>query len=148
MPPPPATPEQIAKALTLRAAASMLTKSPVWTVIVAFMQQRLAALNADILDNASLSDTLLHDRRTQRFYLRELLTEFRADFHRAFTSPPVTDDESLQKMAVPPEVAAALEALLSPSQSLHVSQATRPPAPADPKNIDPFTGSPPVPPTL
>lgn len=146
MPSPLATPEQITKALTLRAAASMLTKSPVWAVLVAFMQQRQKSLDDEILNNTTLSEQALHDRRTQRFYLRQLLSDFRTDFHRAFTSPPSTDDEALQRMDVPPEVEQALTALLTSAPSLPVSHSPRPPvAPADPKNLDPFTGQPSTP---
>jgi hypothetical protein len=146
MPPTPATPEQISKALTLRAAANLLSKSPVWAVLVAFMQQRLSALETEILTNATLTADKLHERRTQRFYHVQLLNDFRAEFHRAFTSPPISEDEHLQKMAVPPEVEQALISLLSTSANLPAPRPPRPPAPADPKNMDPFSGEPLQPP--
>jgi hypothetical protein len=140
MPPPTPSPELLERAHTHRAAASMLTKSPVWSLLVEFMQQKLAALETEVLNNAALSPDTLSRRRDERLFLRQTLTDFANGFRSAFTSPPPSEDTTLQKMAVPPEVEAALLRLITPRPP--ASQSPRPPAskppPADPLNINPF----------
>lgn len=144
MPPPAPSPALLERAHTHRAAAAMLTKSPIWSLLTAHMSQKLAALEADILNNATLDAATLQKHRDERLFLRQTLTDFANGFRSAFTSPPPSEDPTLQKMAVPPEVEAALQRLITPS--LPASQSPRPQvsksAPADPRNIDPFSGTP------
>lgn len=142
MPPPAPSPALLERAHTHRAAAAMLTKSPIWSLLTAHMSQKLAALEADILNNATLDAATLQKHRDERLFLRQTLTDFANGFRSAFTSPPPSEDPTLQKMAVPPEVEAALQRLItpvSPSPRLPVSHQS---APADPRNIDPFSGTP------
>lgn len=140
----PPSPALIDRALTHRAAASLLTKSPIWSLLVAFMAQKLAALETEILNNATLDAPSLKACRDERIFLRQTLTDFANNFRSAFTSPPVSEDTNLQKMPVPPEVEAALALLITPS--LPSSQSPRPPVskppPADPRNINPFDATP------
>lgn len=131
-----------ARALTQRAAAALLAKSPVWSLLADFMTRQLAALENDILNNGTLAAQVLEQRRNERLFLRQILTSFANQFRSAFTAPPPSEDETLQPRPVPPEVEAALHLLLqssprlpvSPSPSLQVS-------PSDPRPIDPFTGT-------
>lgn len=142
------SPALIDRALTHRAAASLLTKSPIWALLTDFMRQKLATMQAEILDNSSLDADTLEYLRDERIFLRQTLTDFANNFRSAFTSPPASEDTDLQKMPVPPEVEAALALLITPS--LPVSQSPRPPVskppPADPRNINPFDAKPLTPP--
>lgn len=140
----PPSPELLQRAHTHRAAASMLTKSPIWGLLVEFMQQKLAAMQTEILENERLSPDLLARRRDERLFLRQTLTEFSNNFRSAFTSPPPSQDTTLQKLPVPPEVEAALQRLITPLLLVHQPSTTRhqPAPPADPLNIDPFNAKP------
>lgn len=142
----PPSPDLLTRAHTHRAAAALLIKSPIWSLLVEFMQQKLAALETEILDNASIAAANLEALRDERLFLRQTLTDFANNFRTAFANPPPSEDTALQKMPVPPEVEAALQRLITPS--LPVSQSPRPQVskpPADPRNIDPFTAHPPQP---
>ncbi len=142
------SPALIDRALTHRAAASLLTKSPIWSLLVAFMAQKLATLETDILNNANLDATALQKRRDERLFLRQTLTDFANNFRSAFTSPPASEDTGLQKMPIPPEVEAALALLISPQHPASSIQqrAASPQPPADPRNINPFDAKPLPPP--
>lgn len=131
-------------AATYRAAATLLTKSPIWSLLADHMGKKLAFLESEVLNNGSLSAAELEKRRDERLFLRQILTEFSNQFRSSFTNPPPSEDISLQKMPVPPEVEAALQRLISPVSPSPRVPAHRPTrqAPADPLNIDPFSGKP------
>lgn len=136
----------VERAHTHRAAAAMLSKSPVWSLLAGFMAQKLAGLEKEILENAALEAACLQKLRDDRLFLRQTLAEFANGFRSAFTRPPPSEDTTLQKMPVPAEVEAALLLLItptSPAPRLPLSKSVTPPA--DPKNIDPFSGSPSTP---
>lgn len=140
---PPPNPALTARALTHRAAAALLTKSPIWSLLAGFMGQQLAALEIEILNNGTLPAETLARRRDERIFLRQTLTDFANQFRSAFTAPPPSEDEALKPMAVPPEVDTALQLLIAPVHARH----SPPPlversGAADPKNLDPFSGAP------
>lgn len=142
------SPALIDRALTHRAAASLLTKSPIWALLTDFMRQKLATMQAEILDNSSLDADTLEYLRDERIFLRQTLTDFANNFRSAFTSPPASEDTGLQKMPIPPEVEAALALLISPQHPASSIQqrAASPQPPADPRNINPFDAKPLPPP--
>ena len=129
-------------AATYRAAATLLAKSPIWSLLADHMGKKLAFLESEVLNNGSLSAADLEKRRDERLFLRKTLIDFAHQFRSSFTNPPPSEDISLQKMPVPPEVEAALQRLISPVSSSPRPAAPPARAPADPLNIDPFSGKP------
>lgn len=144
MPPPSSSPEAITKALTQRAAASMLAKSPVWLLLCDYMSRTLTGLEKTILENDSLSAADLAQKRDQRLFLKSTLTSFANSMRSAFTSPPPSEDQGLVKMDVPAEVEAALRRLVeSPLETAPAAPVAPPRQPGvDPEAFNPFEGKP------